>query len=105
MDLAKKGGLHIWKYLRLLIIGDLGDSSLILNRKVWGRHVLHKETEMASRYVTVFSGPAMVHQLVLAEVGVVAAGYGALVGLYPCVSPHVVISVTDHRKSFRAKFA
>ena len=57
---------------------------------------------MASRYVTVFSGPAMAHQLVLAEVGVVAAGYGALVGLYPCVSPHVVISVTDHRKLFQA---
>ena len=57
---------------------------------------------MASRNVAVFYGPAMAHQLVLAEVGEVAAGYGALVGLYPCVSPHVVISVTDHAELHRA---
>jgi len=47
----------------------------------------------------------MGHQLVLTEVGVVAAGHGALVGLYPYMSPHVVISVTDHRKPFRAECA
>ena len=60
---------------------------------------------MASRNVAVFSGPPMVHQLVLAEVGVVAAGYGALVGLDPCVSPHVVISVTDHAELHGAESA
>ena len=60
---------------------------------------------MASRNVLMLPGPAMDHQLVLAEVRLVAARYGALVGLYPCMSPHVVISVTDHRKSFRAKCA
>lgn len=52
-----------------------------------------------------FSGPAMAHQLVLAEVGIIAARHGTLVGLNSCVSPHVVISVTDHRKSFRAECA
>ena len=50
-------------------------------------------------------GSSMGHQLVLTEVGVVAAGYGALVGLYPCVSPHVVISVTDHAELHGAESA
>ena len=52
-----------------------------------------------------FLGSAMGHQLVPPEVGVAAAGYGTLVGLDPCMSPHVVISVADHRKSFGAEFA
>ena len=60
---------------------------------------------MASRNVAVFLRPAMAHQLVLAEVGEVAAGYGALVGLDPCVSPHVVIPVTDHAELHRAECA
>ena len=50
------------------------------------------------------SRPAMANELVLAEVRVVAAGYGALVGLSTCVSPHVVISVTDRRKLLAANF-
>ena len=66
---------------------------------------MHKVSKQSSRNEAMFLGSAMGHQLVLTEVGVVAAGNGALVGLYPCMSPHVVISVTDHRKSFRAKVA
>ena len=50
------------------------------------------------------SRPAMVNELVLAEVRVVAAGYGALVGLSTCVSPHVGISVTHRRKLLAANF-
>jgi hypothetical protein len=64
---------------------------------------LDQETKLTRRDVTMFSGPAMAHQLVLAEVGMVAAGHGTLVGLYPCVSPHVVISVTDHGEPHGAK--
>ena len=64
--------------------------------------MLDQETKLTSRNVAMFFGPAMAHQLVLAEVGEVAAGYGALVGLDPCVSPHVVISVTDHAELHRA---
>ena len=44
----------------------------------------------------------MVGHLVLSEVGVLAAGHGTLVRLVPCMSPHMVISVTDHRKLFKA---
>ena len=50
-------------------------------------------------------GSAMVIQLVLSEVGVVAAGYGAVVGLLPCMSPHVVISISYDSKLFRAECA
>ena len=44
----------------------------------------------------------MVDHLVLSEVGVMAAGHGTLIRLVPCMSPHMVISVTDHRKLFQA---
>ena len=79
--------------------------ALFRYRKIWGRHVLNQKIKLSSRNVGMLFGSTMVRQLVLSEVGVVAAGYGAVVGLIPCMSPHVVISVADHRKSFGAEFA
>ena len=47
----------------------------------------------------------MIVKLVLSEVGLLAARHRALVRFHFCVSPHVVISVTDHRKSHVAHLA
>ena len=44
----------------------------------------------------------MVNHLVLSEIGLLAAGHGTLIRLVPCMSPHMVISVSDHRKLFLA---
>ena len=62
-------------------------------------------SEIAIRNLPMHFGSAMTHELVLAEVRLVTPGNGTQVGLDPCMSPHVVISVTDHRKPFRAEFA
>ena len=49
-----------------------------------------------------FVGATMVNHLVLSEIGLLAAGHRTFIRLVPCMSPHMVISVSNHRKLFLA---
>ena len=99
------GKVDFWFLDRILTFEIFDVSLKIKSWQIWRRHVLHKKSKLFSRNEAMLQGSSMGHQLVLTEVGVIAAGHGALVGLYPCMPPHVIISVTDHRESFGAKLA